>query len=142
MKGNIHRINTRIEERKTQQVFLIFSAKRLNFSLVARQVLKFIRWEKSLITHCKIRSLLIAEVAGCKKTPGTCCEIRSLLVATYHCVTRCRNCSLQNIICHSFNKVRGKFQISQYNLFPKAKNFQVVLSQRITLKSVVNRTLF
>ena len=142
MKGNIHRINTRIEERKTQQVFLIFSAKRLNFSLVARSVLKFIRWEK--VTHYPLQNSLVTRCRSCslQKTPGTRCEIRSLLVATNHCVTRCRNCSLQNIICHSFNKVRGKFQISQYNLFPKAKNFKVVLSQRITLKSVVNRTLF
>ena len=58
---------------------------RRNFSLVARYSLKsarcsllVVRW---LVTRLKIRSLLVAEVARCKKS----------------LVTRCRSCSLQKI---------------------------------------------
>ena len=66
---------------------------RRNFSLVARYSLKFTRCSllvvKSLVTRCKIRSLLVAEVARCKKSLVTrCknalvarCEIPLLLVA-------------------------------------------------------------
>ena len=58
---------------------------RRNFSLVARYSLKFTRCSllvvKSLVTRCKIRSLLVAEVARCKKSLVTNCKIRSLLVA-------------------------------------------------------------
>ena len=58
--------------------------KRRNFSLVARYSLKFTRFSllvvKSLVTRCKIRSLLVAEVARCKKSLVTRCKICSLLV--------------------------------------------------------------
>ena len=40
--------------------------------------------KKSLVTSCKIRSLRDAEVALCKKSIVTCCEIRSLPVAETH----------------------------------------------------------
>ena len=78
---------------------------RCNFSLVTRYSLKFTHRSllvvKSLVTRCKIRSLLVAEVARCKKSLVTRCKIRSLLVAEVaRCkislVTRCRSCSLQN----------------------------------------------
>ena len=70
------------------QYFLFFSSNESrNFSLVARYSLKFTRCPllvtKSLVTCCKIRSLVVAEVARCKKN--------SLLVAKF---TRC---SLQKI---------------------------------------------
>ena len=45
------------------------------------------RCKKSLVTRCKIRSLLVAEVARCKKSLVTRCKIRSLLVAE---VVRCK----------------------------------------------------
>ena len=65
--------------------------RRRNFSLVARYSLKFTRClllvVKSLVTRCKIRSLLVVEVARCKKSLVTCCKIRSLLVAE---VARCK----------------------------------------------------
>ena len=67
--------------------FLFFSlfVLRCNFSLVARYSLKFTRCSllvvKSLVTRCKIRSLLVAEVARCKKSLVTRCKIRLLLVA-------------------------------------------------------------
>ena len=38
---------------------------------------------KSLVTHCKIYSLLVAEVARCKKSLVTRCKICSLLVAKF-----------------------------------------------------------
>ena len=60
-----------------------------NFSLVARYSLNFTRCSflvvKSLVIHCKICSLLVAEVARWKK----------LLV------TRCRSRSLQKMTCYS-----------------------------------------
>ena len=72
-------------------------------SLVARYSLKFTRClllvVKSLVTHFKIPSLLLAEVARCKKSLVTRCKICSLLVAEVaRCkdsfVTRCKICSL------------------------------------------------
>ena len=96
---------------------------RRNFLLVARYLLKFTCCSlivvKSLITRCKIRSLLVAkshslliakshyllvaEVACCKKSLNrcrnslvTCCKIRPLLIAE---VARCKEnicCSLRN----------------------------------------------
>ena len=108
--------------------FFVPSTLRRNFSLVTRYSLKFTRCsllvvkslvtrckicsllvaevarsKKSLITRCKIRSLLVAEVARCKNSLVTRCKIRSLLVAEVaRCkkslVTRCRSCSLQKIL--------------------------------------------
>ena len=46
------------------------------------------RCKKSLVSRCKIRSLLVAEVAPCKKSLVTRCKIYSLLVAE---VNRCKN---------------------------------------------------
>ena len=85
---------------------------RRNFSLDARYSLKFTRYSllvvKPLFTHCrscslqkitryslKLRSLLVAEVARCKKSLVTRCKIRSLLVAEVargknSMVTRCK----------------------------------------------------
>ena len=83
---------------------------RRNFSLVARYWLKFthcsLLFVKSLVTCCKIRSLLVAEVARCKKSLATrrrscslqkitCYSLQNLLV------TRCRSCSLSKITRYS-----------------------------------------
>ena len=58
---------------------------RRNFSFAACYSLKFTRClllvVKSLVTRCKIRSLLVAEVARCKKSLVTRCKIHLLLVA-------------------------------------------------------------
>ena len=58
---------------------------RRNFSFVACYSLKFTCCSllpvKSLVTRCKILSLLVAEVARCKKSLVTRCKIHSLLVA-------------------------------------------------------------
>ena len=71
---------------------------RRNFSLVARYSLKFTRcsllFVKSLVTRCKIRSSLVAEVARCKKSLVTCCRSCSLQKSL---VTRCTSCLLQKI---------------------------------------------
>ena len=62
-----------------------WSPSRRNFSLVACYSLKLTRCSllvvKSLVTRCKICSLLVAEVACCKKSLVTCWKICSLLVA-------------------------------------------------------------
>ena len=44
--------------------------------------------KNSLVPHCEIRSLIVAEVALSKESLITRCEIRLLLVAE---VTRCKN---------------------------------------------------
>ena len=66
---------------------------RRNFSLVACYSLNFTRCSlpvvKSLITRPKIRSLLVAEVAHCKKSFAT----------------RCRSCSLQKITRYPLQKL-------------------------------------
>ena len=70
---------------------------RRNFSLVAPYSLKFTRCSllvvKSLVTCCKICSLLVAEVVRCKESRYS---LQNLLV------TRCRSCSLQKITRYSF----------------------------------------
>ena len=70
-------------------IYRIFT--RRNFSLVARYSLKFPRCSllvvKSLVIRCKIRSLLVVEVARCKKSLVTRCKIHSILVAE---VARCK----------------------------------------------------
>ena len=87
---------------------------RRNFSLVVRYSLKFTHRSllvvKSPVTRCKICSLLVAEVAHCKKSVVTRCRLCSLLVAKVArykqivrysfrnlLVTRCRSCSFQQI---------------------------------------------
>ena len=63
----------------------------VNFSLVARYLLKFTRClllvEKSLVSRCKICSLLVVEVARCKKSIFSCLQ-NSLVIHS-------RSCSLQ-----------------------------------------------
>ena len=77
--------------------------RKYNFSLLARYSLKFARCSllvvKSLVTYCKIRSLLVIKVAHCKKSLVTRCKIRLLLVAKVarykkSLVTCRRSCSL------------------------------------------------
>ena len=83
--------------------------KRRNFSLVSRYSLKFTRCSllvvKSLVTRCKLRSLLVAEVARSKNSLVTRCKIRWLLVAEvarskYSLVTRCKLCLLLAATSH------------------------------------------
>ena len=73
-----------------------------NFSLVSRYLLKFTRCSllviKFLVTRCRIRSLLIAEVARCKKSLATRCEIHLLVVAE---VARCKNSLVIHCKIHS-----------------------------------------
>ena len=102
-----------------------------SFSLLACYWLKFTCFSllvlKSLVIRCKFCSLLVAEVARCKKSLVThyrscslqkitryslqnllftCCRSSSLEKITRSSlqsslVTRCRSCSFQNITCYS-----------------------------------------
>ena len=83
---------------------LLNQFERHNFSLVARYSLKFTRCllldVNSFVTRCKIRSLLVAEVALCKNSLATRCRSCSLQKFTGYSlqnslVTLCRSCSLQ-----------------------------------------------
>ena len=87
---------------------------RRNFSLAARYSLKFTRCSllvvKSLVTRCKIHSLLVEEVARCKKSLVTRCRSCSLQNITRYSlqnslVTRCRSCSLQKITRYSLQNL-------------------------------------
>ena len=76
--------------------FFVPSTLRRNFSLVTRYSLKFTRCSllvvKSLVTRCKIRSLLVAEVARCKKSlvtryeksPGTNVYLKPLKLGEFY----------------------------------------------------------
>ena len=55
--------------------------------------------KKPHVTRCKIRSLLFAEVAHCKKSLVTRCEIRLLLTAE---VARCKNSLVTRCKIYSF----------------------------------------
>ena len=79
----------------------IRNKRRRNISLVARYSLKFTRCSlllvKTFVTCCKIRLLLVAEVARCKKSLVT--RFQNLLV------TRCRSCSFQKVTRYSLQKL-------------------------------------
>ena len=93
-----------------------------NFSLVTLYSLKFTRCSllvvKSLVTHCKIRSLLVAGVACCKKSLVTRCK-KSL-------ITRCRSCSLQKITRYSL----------QNSLVTRCKNSLVTRYEKTPITNV------
>ena len=60
----------------------------------------------SLVTRCKIRLLLVGEVARCEKSRVTRCRSYSLIKFSRYLlqsslVTLFRSCSLQNSTCHS-----------------------------------------
>ena len=76
---------------------------RRNFSLVARYSLKFTRCSllvvKSLVARCKFCSLLVVEVARCKKSLVTCCRSHSLQKITRYSLQKF--CSLLVAKMHS-----------------------------------------
>ena len=122
---------------------------RRNFSLVACYSLKFTRCSllviKSLVTRCKIRLLLIVEVAPCKKSLVACCKIRSLLVAEVALckklrVTR-RSCSLQKITRYSLQKLLvAKFACYSLQKLLVAKNHSLLVAEVARCKkSLVTR---
>ena len=77
-------------------IFWLWKNLKRNFSLVACYLLKFTHCSllvvKTLVTCCKICSLLVTEAARCKKTLVTRCRSCSLQSSL---VTRCRSFSLQ-----------------------------------------------
>ena len=108
---------------------------RRNFSLVARYSLKFTRCSllvvKSLVTRCKIRSLLVAEllvaknysllvaeVARCKKSLVTRCKFRSLVVAEVapckkSLITRCR---IRSLLAAEVARCKNLFVVKNHSL--------------------------
>ena len=101
---------------------------RRNFSLVARYSLKFTRCSllvvKSLVTRYKIHSLLVAEVARCKKSLVNRCEIRSLLVAE---VARCKN----SLVVKSHSSFVAKFDRYFLHKFTKKSQLNLVMGDKI-----------
>ena len=107
-----------------------------NFSLVACYSLKFTRCSllvvKSLVTRCKIRSLLVAknhsllvaEVARCKKSLVTRCKIRSLLVAE---VARCKN----SLVVKNHSLLVAKFDRYLLDKFTKKSQLNLVMGDKI-----------
>ena len=90
--------------------YIVYENQRRNFSLVARYSFKFTHClllvVKSLIARYKIYSLLVVEVALCKKLLATRCKSYSLQNITHYSlqnslVTHCRSCSLQKITRYS-----------------------------------------
>ena len=71
--------------------------------------------QNSLVTRCKIRSLLFEEVARCKKSLVTCCRIRSLLVAE---VARCKNSLVTRYLKNARTNVYLKpIKLGEFHLF-------------------------
>ena len=116
-------------------------------------VAKFAHYSLQKLLAAKIHSLLVTEVARCKKSLVTRCKVYSLLVAKNHwlLVAEFAFYSLQQITRYSFEKIihhslkqsqvhKVRWKFFQYSLFPRAKKFKVVPSQHIKLKSVVSRT--
>ena len=89
---------------------------RRNFSLVARYSLKFTRCSllvvKSLVARCKFCSLLVVEVARCKKSLAICCRSHSLQKITRY--------SLQKFCSLLVAKVRSLL-IAKYALYSLQK---------------------
>ena len=90
------------------------SKTRCNFSLAARYSLKLtpclLLVVKSLVTRCKIHSLLVAEVIRCKNLLITRCRSCSLQKITRYSlqnslITRCRSCLLQIFTRYSLPKL-------------------------------------
>ena len=95
---------------RSHQFFFHLRRRRRNFSLGACYLLKFtccsLHVVKSLVTRCNICSLLVAEVARCKKSLLTRWRRCSLQKITHYLsknslVTRCRNCSMQKLTLYS-----------------------------------------
>ena len=90
-------------------------------SLVARckicslLVAEVARCKKSLVTRCKIHLLLVAEVARCKKSLVTRCKIRSLLAAE---VARCKK-SLAT--CYFFLGLKRFHEVSLFSYYKEDK---------------------
>ena len=123
---------------------------RRNFSLVARYSFKFtcclVLVVKSLVTRCKIRSLLAAEVARCKNSLVTRC--RSCLLQKFtryslqnSLVKRCRSCSLQKFTRYSLQnslvtRCKNSFVVKNHSLL--VAKFDRYLLHKFTKKSQLN----
>ena len=102
---------------------------RRNFSLVARYSLKFTRCSllvvKSLVARCKFCSLLIVEVARCKKSLATCCRSHSLQKITPYSLQKF--CSLLVAKVHSL--LIAKYALYSLQKLLVAKNHSLLFAK-------------
>ena len=106
------KISCLYQKNKSSVVKVKFSTH--NFSVVACYSLKSTRSlflvVKSLVSHSKICSLPVPDVARCKKLLITHCRRCSFQKITSYSlrnllITCCRSCSLQKISCHSLQNL-------------------------------------
>ena len=102
---------------------------RRNFSLVARYSLKFTRCSllvvKSLVARCKFCSLLVVEVARCKKSLATCCRSHSLQKITRYSLQKF--CSLLVAKVHSL--LIAKYALYSLQKLLVAKNHSLLFAK-------------
>ena len=102
---------------------------RRNFSLVARYSLKFTRCSllvvKSLVARCKFCSLLVVEVARCKKSLATCCRSHSLQKITRYSLQKF--CSLLVANVHSL--LIAKYALYSLQKLLVAKNHSLLFAK-------------
>ena len=100
-----------------------------NFSLVARYSLKFTRCSllvvKSLVARCKFCSLLVVEVARCKKSLATCCRSHSLQKITRYSLQKF--CSLLVAKVHSL--LIAKYALYSLQKLLVAKNHSLLFAK-------------
>ena len=109
-------------------------------NLLGYSMENFARCKKSLVTHCKVCSFLVAEVTGCKNSLVICCKIRSLLVAEVACRKKqlficCRYPLFEKNICHllkqslagitASTKLVESFSFSNITCFLKPRNLKL-----------------
>ena len=94
--------------------------------------------DKSLVIRCKIRLLLVAEVARCRNSLVTRCKIRSFLVKE---VARCKKslvtrCKIRSLLVAEVARCKDLFVVKNYS-FLVAK-FDRYLLYKVTKKSQLN----
>ena len=112
---------------------------RRNFSLVARYSLKFTRCSllvvKSLVARCKFCSLLVVEVARCKKSLATCCRSHSLQKITRYSLQKF--CSLLVAKMHSLLIAKYALYSLQKLLVVKNHSLLVAKFTRYSLQTLL-----
>ena len=107
------------------------------FYLLLQKKRKSVTFHSLLVTRNKIWSLLVAEVARCKKSIVTCCRSWLLQEITHYSlqislITRYRSCSLQKITCYSLQKL---LVVINHSL-PVAKFARYLLQKLLVAKSL------
>ena len=81
-------------------------------------VMEVARCKRSLVTCCKIRSLLVAELL--QKAPVSCCEIPSILIAKNHSLLK--QLPARIIVCLKLTKLDESFSFWNIIYFLGTKN--------------------